>query len=130
MPRSVRSLDWYHCIVHLVTAADGAEDAFAKEVHARGMGGMCASLPPLTGDASRSSSAAAKQHLAAAREQALRIDSAIRDVQSSHPHYVRVCNEGGFEAKLRRAVEAVVERVQAAEDQLVFEWLRDQKSCR
>ena len=122
-PTVRRPPDWYHCIVHLVTAADGAADAFAKEMLERGKKGTCASLPPLPANASRASDEAVK-HLSTAREHALRIDRNVHDVQSGHPHYVRVDNDGGFEAKLSRAVEAVVERVQAVEDELTFDELR------
>lgn len=35
-------------------------------------------------------------------------------VQSSHPNYVRIDNSTGFDEKIKRAVTAVVERVEAA----------------
>jgi len=114
MSTAKRSLDWYSCIVHLVTSADGADDAFVREVYSRCTRGACALLPPLPSDSTLTSASTAK-HVANAREEALRIDRNIYEVQRNHPHYVRVDNAGGFEAKLARAVEVVVQRVQAAE---------------
>ena len=42
------------------------------------------------------------------RAEALRLDAAVHEVQSSHPNYLRVDNATGFDGKLRRATEAVL----------------------
>ena len=50
----------------------------------------------------------------AARAEALRIDSAVHDLQQSHPGYVRIDNSSGnFERKLQRAVDAVIATLDA-----------------
>jgi hypothetical protein len=48
------------------------------------------------------------------RATALQIDRAVAEVQGAHPGYVRIDNSTSFEAKLQRAVEHVVARVEAA----------------
>lgn len=92
-PRIERPLDWYTAVVHLVTAADGAPEAFDA--------------------AHRGASKASRQ---ASRNLALTIDRAVGELQASHPSYVRIENRpgGSFEDKLRRAVEAVLSRLEPA----------------
>ena len=115
-PRSEpRPMDWYACVVHLVTAADGAAAVFdqittknlLKEQHAASQ--KLASQKP-----AKVAAETAEVLLASARSEAMRIDAAISEVQSSHPAYVRVDNSTGFEGKLQRAVAQVLERVEAA----------------
>ena len=90
-----RPLTWYTAVVHLVSAADGAQKAFDAAVR-------------------REAPHAGAKELAAARAEALRIDSAVHDLQQSHPGYVRIDNSSGnFERKLQRAVDAVVATLDA-----------------
>lgn len=94
-----RPMDWYAAVCHLVTAADGAEGAF--EAHVRRNGG------------NKNAKAAVDAEVA----EALRIDAVCAEVQGGHPGYVRIDNSTDFQAKLDRAVAAVVERVEAAADE-------------
>ena len=42
---------------------------------------------------------------------ALRLDAAVHEVQHAHPNYVRVDNSTDFEGKLRRATQAVLQKL-------------------
>jgi hypothetical protein len=45
------------------------------------------------------------------KEAALRLDAAVHEVQHAHPNYVRVDNSTDFEGKLRRATQAVLQKL-------------------
>ena len=45
------------------------------------------------------------------RAAALQLDAAIHEVQHAHPNYVRVDNSTDFEGKLRRATQAVLQKL-------------------
>ena len=45
------------------------------------------------------------------RTEAMRLDAAIHEVQSSHPNYLRIDNSTDFEGKLRRATHRVLEKL-------------------
>ena len=83
--------------MHLVSAADGATDAFDaayRREHPKGSNA---------------------KELVAARAEAIRIDRGVRELQQCHPGYVRIDNEAGkFENKLTRAIDAVIEKLEEA----------------
>lgn len=74
----------YDTVVHLVTAAIGAEKFFSHETNEHRLEGV---------------------------EEAVRVDEALRAGWSGHPNLQVVNNEGTFEDKLNRAIAAVLEVV-------------------
>ena len=74
----------YDAVVHLVTAAIGAEKFFSHETNEHRLEGV---------------------------EEAVRVDEALRAGWSGHPNLQVVNNEGTFEDKLNRAIAAVLEVV-------------------
>ena len=74
----------YDAVVHLVTAAIGAEKFFSHETNEHRLEGV---------------------------EEAVRVDEALRAGWSGHPNLQVVNNEGTFEGKLNRAIAAVLEVV-------------------
>ena len=76
---SGRPMSWYTCIMHLVTAADGARSVFETQVRHEHKE-----------SSAYSSKAAIEQAVGSAVEEALRIDAAIAEVQGSHPAYIRI----------------------------------------
>lgn len=76
----------YDAVVHLVTAAIGAEQFFSHETN---------------------------EHRLESAEEAVRVDRALRAGWAGHPSLQVIDNEGTFEDKLRRAVEAVLAVVDA-----------------
>ena len=74
----------YDAVVHLVTAAIGAERFFSHETNEHRLEGV---------------------------EEAVRVDEALRAGWSGHPNLQVVNNEGTFEDKLNRAIAAVLEVV-------------------
>ena len=77
----------YDAVVHLVTAAIGAEKFFSHETNEHRLEGV---------------------------EEAVRVDEALRAGWSGHPNLQVVNNEGTFEDKLNRAIAAVLEVVEMA----------------
>lgn len=77
----------YDAVVHLVTAAIGAERYFSHETNEHRLEGI---------------------------EEAVRVDEALRAGWADHPNLRVIDNTGTFEEKLRRAVESVVELDDAA----------------
>ena len=76
----------YDAVVHLVTAAIGAEQFFSHETNEHRLEGV---------------------------EEAVRVDEALRAGWAGHPNLKVIENEGSFEEKLQRAVAAVLEAVGA-----------------
>ena len=76
----------YDAVVHLVTAAIGAERFFSHETNEHRLEGV---------------------------EEAVRVDEALRTGWAGHPNLKVIDNEGTFEEKLQRAVAAVLEAVGA-----------------
>ena len=76
----------YDAVVHLVTAAIGAEKLFTHETNEHRLEGV---------------------------EEAVRVDKALRAGWSGHPSLQIIDNVGTFEDKLHRAVESVVKLVNA-----------------
>ena len=52
-----------------------------------------------------------KQVRGGSKAAALRLDAAVHEVQHAHPNYVRVDNSTDFEGKLRRATQAVLQKL-------------------
>ena len=97
---SLRPRDWYKAIVHLVSAADGAQKTFAAQVRdEHAAGGRNGNID---------------SHVEEAIREALHIDALVGEVQGMHPNYLRIDNTTGFEAKMQRAVDAVVGLVERA----------------
>jgi predicted ATPase len=76
----------YDAVVHLVTAAIGAERFFSHETNEHRLEGV---------------------------EEAVRVDEALRAGWAGHPNLKVIDNKGTFEEKLQRAVAAVLEAVGA-----------------
>lgn len=72
----------YDAVVHLVTAAIGAEEFFSHETNEHRLEGV---------------------------EEAVRVDYALRRGWSGHPHLRVVENVGTFEGKLNHAIEVVLD---------------------
>ena len=71
----------YDAVVHLVTAAIGAEQFFSHETNEHRLEGV---------------------------EEAVRVDEALRRGWSGHPNLQVIDNEGTFKDKLDRAIAAVL----------------------
>ena len=71
----------YDAVVHLVTAAIGAEEYFSHETNEHRLEGV---------------------------EEAVRVDDALRKGWSGHPNLQVIDNEGTFDDKLHRAVDQVL----------------------
>ena len=71
----------YDAVVHLVTAAIGAEQFFSHETNEHRLEGV---------------------------EEAVRVDEALRAGWAGHPNLQVIDNEGSFEDKLNRAIAAVL----------------------
>lgn len=76
----------YDAVVHMVTAAIGAEQYFSHETNEHRLEGV---------------------------EEAVRVDQALRAGWSGHPNLQVIENEGTFEEKLHCAVEAVLSVINA-----------------
>ncbi|MBP3892724.1 MAG: ATP-binding protein [Atopobiaceae bacterium] len=74
----------YDAVVHLVTAAIGAERFFSHETNEHRLEGV---------------------------EEAVRVDKALRAGWAGHPNLQVIDNTGTFEDKLKRAVDSVVELI-------------------
>lgn len=74
----------YDAVIHLVTAAIGAEEFFSH---------------------------ATNEHRLEGVEEAARVDKALARGWSGHPNLQVIDNEGGFEHKLTRAVSAVLDAI-------------------
>ena len=77
----------YDAVVHLVTAAIGAEKYFSHETN---------------------------EHRLEDVDEAVRVDEALRRGWSGHPNLQVINNEGTFEDKLKRAVDSVVALIDAS----------------
>ena len=75
----------YDAVVHLVTAAIGAEKFFSHETNEHRLEGV---------------------------EEAVRVDEALRAGWAGHPNLQIIDNQGTFEDKLRRAVDSVTALVE------------------